>query len=57
MRGHEIRVLTPGPPGPIVAEMAEPAEVFTRLATELAEVLGDDLLNLALHGSLNPQRT
>ena len=31
--------------------MAEPAEVLTRLATELAEVLGDDLLSLALYGS------
>jgi Domain of unknown function (DUF4111) len=31
--------------------MAEPAAVLTRLAAELAEVLGDDLLSLALHGS------
>ena len=31
--------------------MAEPAVVLTRLAAELAEVLGDDLLSLALHGS------
>jgi predicted nucleotidyltransferase len=31
--------------------MAEPAEVLTHLAAELAEVLGDDLLSLALHGS------
>jgi predicted nucleotidyltransferase len=31
--------------------MAEPAEVLTRLAAELAEALGDDLLSLALHGS------
>jgi len=31
--------------------MAEPAEVMTRLAADLAEVLGDDLLSLALHGS------
>jgi predicted nucleotidyltransferase len=31
--------------------MAEPAEVLTRLVAELAEVLGDDLLSLALHGS------
>jgi predicted nucleotidyltransferase len=31
--------------------VAEPAEVLTRLAAELAEVLGDDLLSLALHGS------
>jgi predicted nucleotidyltransferase len=32
--------------------MAEPAEVFARLAADLTEVLGDDLLSLALHGSL-----
>jgi Domain of unknown function (DUF4111)/Nucleotidyltransferase domain len=31
--------------------MAEPAEVVARLAAELAEVLGEDLLSLALHGS------
>jgi len=31
--------------------MAEPAEVLARLAAELAGVLGDDLLILALHGS------
>ena len=31
--------------------MAEPAEVLRRLAAELVEVLGDDLLSLALHGS------
>ena len=31
--------------------MAKPAEVLTRIAAELAEVLGDDLLSLALHGS------
>jgi predicted nucleotidyltransferase len=31
--------------------MAKPAAVLTRLAAELAEVLGDDLLSLALHGS------
>jgi Domain of unknown function (DUF4111) len=32
--------------------MAEPAEVLARLAADLTEVLGDDLLSLALHGSL-----
>jgi predicted nucleotidyltransferase len=32
--------------------MAEPAEVLARVASDLAEVLGDDLLSLALHGSL-----
>jgi predicted nucleotidyltransferase len=32
--------------------MAEPSEVLARLAAELAEVLGDDLLSLALYGSL-----
>ena len=37
--------------GPYSRWMAEPAEVLTRLAAELAEVLGDDLLSLALHGS------
>jgi predicted nucleotidyltransferase len=31
--------------------VAEPTEVLTRLAADLAEVLGDDLLSLALHGS------
>jgi predicted nucleotidyltransferase len=31
--------------------MAEPAEVLARLAAELAEVLDDDLLSLALYGS------
>jgi predicted nucleotidyltransferase len=31
--------------------MAEPAEVLARLAAQLAEVFGDDLLSLALHGS------
>jgi aminoglycoside adenylyltransferase-like protein/nucleotidyltransferase-like protein len=38
--------------GPYSRGMAEPAEVLARLAAELAEVLGDDLLSLALHGSL-----
>jgi predicted nucleotidyltransferase len=38
-------------PGPYSRWMAEPAEVLARLAAELAEVLGDDLLSLALHGS------
>jgi predicted nucleotidyltransferase len=32
--------------------MAEPSEVLARLAADLAEVLGDDLLSLALYGSL-----
>jgi hypothetical protein len=32
--------------------MAEPAEVLARLAANLVEALGDDLLSLALHGSL-----
>ena len=32
--------------------MAEPAEVLTRLAADLTEVLRDDLLSLALYGSL-----
>jgi predicted nucleotidyltransferase len=40
-----------GGPGSYSRWMAEPAEVLRRLAAELAEVLGDDLLSLALHGS------
>jgi hypothetical protein len=32
--------------------MAEPAEVLASLAAQLAEVFGDDLLSLGLHGSL-----
>jgi predicted nucleotidyltransferase len=40
-----------GGAGPYSRWMAEPAEVMTRLAADLAEVLGDDLLSLALHGS------
>jgi hypothetical protein len=31
--------------------MVAPADVLARLAADLAEVLGDDLLSLALHGS------
>jgi hypothetical protein len=38
-------------PGAYSRWMAEPAAVLARLAADLAEVLGDDLLSLALHGS------
>ena len=38
-------------PGPYGRWMAESAEVLKRLTADLADVLGDDLLSLALHGS------
>jgi hypothetical protein len=38
-------------PGTYSRWMVAPADVLARLAADLAEVLGDDLLSLALHGS------